>query len=72
MRLSKSKQYRVSAYTADRQFVTSRFGEFSTLKQCRQTASQIAREKRQVMGFFSIYCVNDDEYAMYNYNSKRV
>ena len=72
MRLSKSKQYRVSAYTAERVFITSRFGEFSSLKQCRLTANQIAREQRQVMGFYSVYCVNDDEYAMFNFNGKRV
>ena len=72
MRLSKSKQYRVSAYTADRVFITSRFGEFSTLKQCRLTASQLAREQRQMLGFFSVYCVNDDSYQMYDYNGRKL
>lgn len=72
MRLSKSKQYRVSAYTADRVFITSRFGEFSTLQQCRNTANQLARESRQMLGYFSVYCVNDDSYQMYDYNGKKL
>ena len=72
MRLSKSKQYRVSAYTHDKVFITSRFGEFISLKHCHQMANQIAREQRQVMGFFSVYCVNDDEYQMYDYNGRKL
>ena len=72
MRLSKSKQYRVSAYNSERVFITSRFGSFTSMQQCRMTANQLARESRQMLGYFSVYCVNDDSYAMYDYNGKKL